>query len=289
MSDVYCGIDWAEDHHDIALVDRDGRLLARRRIGDDAAGLTSLLALLAEHGDSARGPDPGGDRDPAGAAGRLPARHRTAGVPDQPDGRGPLPRPALDRRAQVRPRRRRRAGQHPAHRRWHAHRPLPADSELVQAIAVLPAPSRTPSGNAPPRTTSCAPTCASTTPASSPRSPQRAAGISRPEARAVLAAAPTPAAAAKLTQTQLQTRAATRRPQPRHRPPRPPGCATNCGVHRCANSPGSNRPWAARPWPCSASSTPPAPPPTTSRQPSSKRSSSTPTPRSSPASPGSAP
>ena len=37
--EVYCGIDWAEDHHDIALVDRDGKLLARRRISDDAAGL----------------------------------------------------------------------------------------------------------------------------------------------------------------------------------------------------------------------------------------------------------
>ena len=50
--DVYCGIDWAEDHHDIAIVDRDGKLLARRRISDDAAGLAALLDLLAEHGDT---------------------------------------------------------------------------------------------------------------------------------------------------------------------------------------------------------------------------------------------
>ena len=50
--EVYYGIDWAEDHHDIALVDRDGKLLARRRIRDDAAGLAQLLALLAEHGDT---------------------------------------------------------------------------------------------------------------------------------------------------------------------------------------------------------------------------------------------
>ena len=41
--DVFCGIDWAEDHHDIALADRDGQLLARRRISDDAAGLATLL------------------------------------------------------------------------------------------------------------------------------------------------------------------------------------------------------------------------------------------------------
>jgi hypothetical protein len=37
--EVFCGIDWAEDHHDIAIVDRDGQLLARRRISDSAAGL----------------------------------------------------------------------------------------------------------------------------------------------------------------------------------------------------------------------------------------------------------
>ena len=50
--DVYCGIDWAEDHHDIALVDRDGQLLARRRVSDDAAGLAGLLDLLAGHGQA---------------------------------------------------------------------------------------------------------------------------------------------------------------------------------------------------------------------------------------------
>ena len=50
--DVCCGIDWAEDHHDIALVDQRGKLLARRRISDDATGLAQLLGLLADHGDS---------------------------------------------------------------------------------------------------------------------------------------------------------------------------------------------------------------------------------------------
>jgi len=47
---VFCGIDWAEDHHDIALVDQDGTLLAKRRIGDDAAGFAALLQLLVEAG-----------------------------------------------------------------------------------------------------------------------------------------------------------------------------------------------------------------------------------------------
>jgi hypothetical protein len=55
---VYCGIDWAEDHHDIALADRDGKLLARRRISDDAAGLAALPDLLAGHGDTPDDPIP---------------------------------------------------------------------------------------------------------------------------------------------------------------------------------------------------------------------------------------
>ena len=64
--DVYCGIDWAEDHHDIALADRDGKLLARRRISDDAAGVAQLLALLAEHGDTAEDPVPVAIETPRG-------------------------------------------------------------------------------------------------------------------------------------------------------------------------------------------------------------------------------
>ena len=44
--DVFCGIDWAEDHHDIAIVDPAGQVLARQRISDDAAGLGQLLELL---------------------------------------------------------------------------------------------------------------------------------------------------------------------------------------------------------------------------------------------------
>jgi transposase len=46
---IWCGIDWAERHHDVALVDDDGKLIAKRRIGDDLAGFTALLELLTEH------------------------------------------------------------------------------------------------------------------------------------------------------------------------------------------------------------------------------------------------
>ena len=64
--DVFCGIDWAEDHHDIALVDHDGQLLARQRISDDAAGLARLLELLAEHGDTPGDPVPVAIETPRG-------------------------------------------------------------------------------------------------------------------------------------------------------------------------------------------------------------------------------
>ena len=58
---------WAEDHHDIALVDTGGQLLARRRVSDDAAGLALLLGLLTEHGEQAlMDLVSGGDRYSAG-------------------------------------------------------------------------------------------------------------------------------------------------------------------------------------------------------------------------------
>ncbi|MYU19624.1 transposase, partial [Streptomyces sp. SID8361] len=55
---VFCGVDWAEDHHDVALVDAGGKQLAKLRISDDAAGLAQLTVLLVEHGDRADAPVP---------------------------------------------------------------------------------------------------------------------------------------------------------------------------------------------------------------------------------------
>ena len=79
--EIYCGIDWAEDHHDIAVVDRDGKLLARRRISDDPAGLAGLPGLLAGHGDSAEDPVPVAIETPRGL---LVACLRAAGRPACP-------------------------------------------------------------------------------------------------------------------------------------------------------------------------------------------------------------
>ena len=46
-----CGVDWSEAQHDVAIVDDQGRVVARARVSDDAAGFSQLLELLAEHGD----------------------------------------------------------------------------------------------------------------------------------------------------------------------------------------------------------------------------------------------
>ncbi|WP_329019721.1 IS110 family transposase [Micromonospora rifamycinica] len=55
---VYCGIDWAEEHHDVAIVNDSGGLVARLRIGDDAAGYRQLIDLLADAGDNPQQPIP---------------------------------------------------------------------------------------------------------------------------------------------------------------------------------------------------------------------------------------
>jgi transposase len=46
---LFVGDDWAEDHHDVELVDADGRLLGRRRLPEGIKGVTALHALIAQH------------------------------------------------------------------------------------------------------------------------------------------------------------------------------------------------------------------------------------------------
>jgi len=200
---VYCGIDWAEDHHDIALVNRDGQLLARRRISDDAAGLAGLLALLAEHGDTPGDLIPVAIETPRGL---LVACLRATGRQVYPV--NPMAVARYRDRHSV-------AGRKSDHgdavvlagvlrTDLHAHRPLPADTELAQAIAVL---ARAQQDAVWDRTTAhnkLRSHLREYYPAFLTAYATAKGGILRPDARAVLAAAPTPADAAKLTLTQLR-------------------------------------------------------------------------------------
>ena len=78
---ITCGIDWAEDHHDVALVDDQGTRIAKLRISNDAPGFTALLELLAEHGDCAQDPIPVAIETPRGL---LVACLRATGRPVYP-------------------------------------------------------------------------------------------------------------------------------------------------------------------------------------------------------------
>src|SRR4051812_49915450 len=48
---VYCGIDWAERHHDVALVVEAGTVIAQRRISETTSGYQELLEMCAAAGD----------------------------------------------------------------------------------------------------------------------------------------------------------------------------------------------------------------------------------------------
>ena len=57
MTVVLVGDDWAEEHHDVELMDQAGRTPARARLSEGAAGMARLHALIGEHagaGDARR-------------------------------------------------------------------------------------------------------------------------------------------------------------------------------------------------------------------------------------------
>ena len=45
---LFVGDDWAEDHHDVELMDEQGRVLARRRLPEGVAGMARLHVLIGE-------------------------------------------------------------------------------------------------------------------------------------------------------------------------------------------------------------------------------------------------
>jgi transposase len=201
--EVFCGIDWAEVHHDIAVVNRDGKLLARQRISDDASGLAQLLELLAGHGDTAEDPVPVAIETPRGL---LTACLRATGRKVYPI--NPMAVARYRDRHSI-------AGRKSDHgdsfvlanvlrTDLHAHRPLPDDSELAQAIAVLARAqqdavwARTQAHN------KLRSHLREYFPGFLAAFADARGGIMRPEARVILAAAPTPAAAAQLSLTQLR-------------------------------------------------------------------------------------
>jgi len=48
---VFVGIDWAEAHHDVCLLDEQGKMLGKRRVSDGLEGVRRLHELVAEHAE----------------------------------------------------------------------------------------------------------------------------------------------------------------------------------------------------------------------------------------------
>jgi transposase len=202
--DLYCGIDWAATHHDVAVTDVSGRVVARERVDNDAAGFSRLLTLLAEAGDSAEHPIPVAIETDRGlwmgalretgraiypinplAASRYRARYAVSGA--KSDATDAV---LLANIIRTDP---------------DAHRPLPADTELAQAIRVLARAqqdavwARQQIGNQIRDLLKDFYPAAIIAFAELPTG-----GLARADARTILVAAPTPAQAAKLTPARLR-------------------------------------------------------------------------------------
>jgi len=201
---LYCGIDWATAHHDVAVVDDNGNVVARGRVSNDAAGFAQLLTLLAQAGDSAKDPIPVGIETDHGlwvaalratgrviypinplTASRYRARYAVSGAKsDATDAVLLANIMRTDRQA---------------------HRPLPADTELAQAIRVLARAqqdavwARQQIGN---QIRDLLKDFYPAALVAFDRLP--AGGLARADARTILAAAPTPAQAAALSPARLR-------------------------------------------------------------------------------------
>ncbi|MGH3595140.1 MAG: IS110 family transposase [Mycobacterium sp.] len=201
---MFCGIDWASDHHDVAVVDDDGSVVVRGRVGNDAAGFTQLLTLLAEAGDSAMHPIPVAIETDRGlwvtalreagrviypinplAASRYRARHAVSGAKsDATDAVLLANIVRIDR---------------------DAHRPLPADTELAQAVRVLARAQQDAVWARQQITNQIRDLLKDFYPAALAAFAELpSGGLARADARTILAAAPTPAQAAKLTPARLR-------------------------------------------------------------------------------------
>ncbi len=203
MPRAKCGIDWAEDHHDVALVDSEGQQLAKRRIGDDVAGFAELMTLLAEHGDSLEEPIPVAVET---SRGLLVACLRATGRPVFAI--NPLAVARYRDRHSV-ARKKSDAGDaltlaHILRTDTGEHRPLPADSELAQAIAVLARAQQDAVWDRVHAQNRLRSLLREYYPAMLVAFRDVRGGLSAPTARAVLAAAPTPATAARLTTVELR-------------------------------------------------------------------------------------
>lgn len=188
----------------MALLDAAGKLVARRRISDDAQGYRQLLDLLAEAGDGVDAPIPVAIET---ARGLLVACLRATGRPVY----------SINPMAVARYRERHSVARAKSDHAdamvlanilrtdADAHRPLPADSELVQAITVLARAQQDAVWNRGQLSNQLRSHLKQYFPAALAAFAVRGVGLDSREARAVLAVASDPGTAARLTPARLSS------------------------------------------------------------------------------------
>jgi transposase len=132
---LFVGLDWAETHHDVAVMDEGGQVMTARRVAEGLAGLTALHELLAAHAEDSAEVVVGTETDRGLFVGALVAagyqvyavnplatsryrdRHTVSGAKsDAGDAKVLADLVRTDR---------------------HNHRPVAGDSELAEAVKVL--------------------------------------------------------------------------------------------------------------------------------------------------------
>ena len=132
---IFVGVDWAEAHHDVCVLDERGMVLGRCRVGDGVAGVAELHALVAGHAEGPAGAAVGVELDRGLLVGALVAvgyevyavnplasaryreRHGVSGAKsDRGDAKVLADLVRTDR---------------------HNHRRVAGDSDLVEAVKVL--------------------------------------------------------------------------------------------------------------------------------------------------------
>ena len=135
MDVLFVGDDWAEDHHDVCLMDGEGRVVASRRLPEGLVGMERFHALVADRVDDPSQVIVGIERDRGlwvqalvaagyqvfainpGSVSRYRDRHHIGGgKSDTSDARMLANVVRTDR---------------------HNHRPVAANSELAEAVKVL--------------------------------------------------------------------------------------------------------------------------------------------------------
>ncbi|RIR06412.1 IS110 family transposase [Mycobacteroides abscessus] len=201
---MFCGIDWGESRHDVAIIDPEGTIIVHAKITADAAGFAQLLTILADAGDTEDKRIPVALETDRGllvaalrstgravyplnplAASRYRARHQVSGAKADATDAVLL---ANILRTDIA-----------------AHRSLPADTELAQAVRVLARAQQDAVWSRQKLSNQVRSLLKDFYPAALDAfAGLPGGGLSRIEARIILTAAPTPAKAARLTRARIR-------------------------------------------------------------------------------------